>query len=159
MSEKERIIKLVWGVKSVKNDKLKCMSEYSEKDISSMVNKAYKTEKKGKMDKVEIITATVGKDDSVIYKRYAFDPKNELVCEECAINISVKNKSAKQTMTFEDKLALLESWMRKKNVIPKVGDLENEFDVGKFYQQSVTNANKMSEVLSTVEQYAKMEDD
>lgn len=158
MSNKERIIKLVWGVKSVKNDKLKCMSEYTEKEIITMMTKGAQAKKKGKADKAEVITATVDGDENIKYKRYYFDSKEEFSYGDCAVNINVKGKNNK-ALTFEEKLTLLKTWMRKKNIAPKVGDMENDFDVGKFYQQSVTNVGKMNEVISTVEEYTTAEDD
>ena len=157
MAEKERIIKIIWGVKGVKNSTLHCLSEYTEKEILSMVNKAKDHKKKGKSDKVEIITA-ITNDDMVKYKRYYFDSKTEFSYGECAVSISAKGKNNK-TLTFEDKLGLLENWMKKKNKLPKVGDMENEFDVGKFYHQSITNAKKMKEVITLAEQYTQQEEE
>lgn len=159
MADKERIIKLVWGVKSMKNTKLKYMEEYTEKEINTLVDKAYKNDKKGKSDKVEVITTIIDSDGGIKYKRYFFDNKNEYTYGDCMVSITAKNKNAAKAMTFEDKLNLLEGWLKKKGVIPKVGDLMNDFDVGKFYQQSVTNVNKLNEVISTVEQYASSTDE
>ena len=157
MSNKECILKLTWGVKSVKNDKLKCMKEYTEKEILNTVNKAVNNDKKGKMDKVEIITSIVDGEE-VKYKHYFFDSKTEFTYGECAVNITVKNKNPAKALSFEDKLALLKSWLAKNGVIPKPGAIENDFDVGKFYQQSVTNVDKMNSVVSTVEEYVNLDE-
>ena len=153
MSEKERIIKLVWSVKHIKGCPFKCMNEYTEKDILSKVNEAYEVEKKGKADKVDIITAISQKDGEVKYKHYTYDSKNEFTYGDCVVNISVKNKNNSKALTFEEKLGLLESWCRKRGKIPSNGDMENDFDVGKFYNQSVTSVNKLGNVITAVEQY------
>lgn len=152
MTEKERIIKLVWGIKKHDN-KFKCMHEYTENDIVNTINDIYKDGKKGKTDKLDIITAIEQKDGIPKYKHYYFDPKTDFNYEECSVNITVKNKKPNKQMTFEEKVNLLKSWLKNKNTIPEPGNLENGFDVGKFYQQALSNTEKMSEVITAVEQY------
>lgn len=152
MSEKERIIKLTWGIKKHEN-KFKILHEYTENDIVNTINSLYKDSKKGKTDKLEIITAIEQKDGIPKYKHYYFDSKTDFKYEECSVNIKVKSKNNNKSITFDEKVELLKSWLKSKNTIPEPGSIERGFDVGKFYQQTINNADKMNEVISAVEQY------
>lgn len=157
----ERIIKLKWMVKKIPTT-LKCMKEYSEKDLINIVSKAYNDSrkaneeaKKPSADKVDIITAIVNGDDDIKYRHYYFDNKTEFTHDECGVNINVKTENKGKKLTYEEKVELLTTFLKKKYSVPKPGDLINDFDVGKFYQQSIQSGSRMKEIRNIVSQFVE----
>ena len=157
----ERIIKLKWMVKKIPTT-LKCMNEYNEKDLINIISKVYNDSrkaneeaKKPSTDKVDIITAIVNNDDNIKYRHYYFDSKTEFTHDECIVNINVKNENKNKKLTYEEKIELLTTFLKKNSCIPKPGDMINNFDVGKFYQQSIQNSSRIKELKNIVSQFVE----
>lgn len=145
----ERIIKIYWRCKNTENDKLKLMDEYDTKTIDDLCQQAY--DNRTKADKIEIITAVI-EEDEIYYVVRSFDGKHEYKNEECAINISAK-QPPKKTYSFDEKIAMLTKYIKQNKTVPGKGDLIDDFDVGAFYEQTITSAEKVKRIDSIVEKY------
>lgn len=161
----EQIIKLKWMVKKTPTT-LKCMKEYTEQELINVISKAFNNSrkaneeaKKPSSDKVDIITAIVNDDDTIKYKHYYFDNKTDFTHENCIVNINIKTENKNKKLTYEEKVELLTSFLKKKLTIPKPGDLMNDFDVGKFYQQSIQSGSRMKEIKTIVSQFVENYDE
>ncbi len=158
MSDDEYILKITWGSKKIKNP-FKLMEKYTEKEIIKVIEGAYNNKNKGKRDKIEILTSTPQENGTATYKYYHFDQKTPFEYKDCNVMISIKSSDSKKNLTFEEKIGLLKLWVSKHNKTPKAGDMENNFDVGKFYQQSINNADKMKEVIAVVKDVENEEEE
>lgn len=106
------------------------------------------TKSKRKKYKFEMITA---QSSPPVYKRYYIDENKQEHIEECLINITVKQAKDKP-LSFEEKLTMLSEWIKINRREPNVGDMYNNFDVGKFYNSSLVNKDKYEQVENIVEQ-------